>query len=189
MCTSRGNGGGGGGSPLKAGNPETINTYYSRGVAGISGSYNAEALDATFDSSTGILTLDYAADKEWEDSGSRYNKRQYVDITVRNGIINGRPVNVDFANNNIKSVDAPLHLTEGTEKMLRNNDFEYSSKSKKWEKGYKGYYAEGNVLHVDKSLPNDISQYKSIKGNTYDLRGSIKKAGFKWNGANKSWDK
>lgn len=182
-------GGGGGGNPLMSGQPEKVSTYYSRGVAGISGYYNDEALDAKFDKASGVLTLDYAEDKEWSDGNRTSNKRQYLDITVENGIINGKPVNVDFSNNRIKSVDAPSKLTGETERLLRKNDFEYSSKTKRWEKGYKGYYTDGNTLHVDKALPNDLTKYTRIKGNTYDLKSDIKKAGFKWNGAEKSWDK
>ena len=182
VCSS--GGGGGAAKILTQGQPQTISTYYNK-KALYGPKYNDEALDATFDSKSGELKLDFADNKDWGKSNSN---RSYLDITVQNGIINGNPVNLDISNSKIKTIDA-VNLSGKSEKLLRDNGFEYSSKSKKWEKGYKGYYSEGKTLHVDKNLPSDLSKFDTIKGNTFDVKSDIKKAGFKWDGANKAWTK
>lgn len=175
-------------SPLKKGEPETVRTYYSRGVSGYN-YYGDEALDAQFDADTGELSLKYAQDKEWDDDNKPSNKRQYLTITVQNGMINGNPVNLDLNNPNIKTIDA-VRLDGKAERTLTNAGFGLNSRSQKWEKGYKGFSTEGSTLYADSALPESFSGITRIKTKYGAVDTSIiKKAGFKWNGTDKVWEK
>jgi len=173
-------------SPLLNGAPQSIRTIYKKSFMG-GGTYNDEVLDATFNTSTGELTFDWASDKTWDNSHPT-NKHIGVDINVQNGMINGRPVNLDLSNSTIKSIDAP-NIGSSAEKTLRSNGFDYSSFDKKWIKGYQGFKEQGTTLYLDSKIPNDLSKFKEIKGNTYPNRVAIKKAGFKWDSSSQSWKK
>lgn len=173
-------------SPLMQGEPETIRTYYQRGAMG--GFYKDEALDASFDAQNGQLTLDYAQDKDWENTAPT-NKQRKVEITVQNGMINGNPVNLDLNDNSIKTIDA-VRLSSAAEHSLTRAGFGLNSRTNKWERGYKGYSKEGSTLYVDSALPDSFTGITRIKTKygAVDTR-IIKQAGFKWNGQDKLWEK
>lgn len=175
-------------NPLTQGEAQTISTYYDRGT--IFGSpYKDEALDAEFDSSTGVLKLGYAQDKEWNEGNHSTNKRQYLDITVQNGIINGEPVNLDLSDGSIKEIEA-VRLSSKSERTLEKAGFGLNSRTKRWEKDYKGYSTEGSTLYADSALPDNFSGITKIKTKygAVDTK-PIKAAGFKWNGTDKVWEK
>ena len=102
---SSGMGAGKGNQPLQKGKAEKISTYYRRGALG--GYYHDEALDAKFDKATGMLTFSSASDKEWR-VVAKTNKTKHVDITVQNGAINGRPINVNLNSTAIQSISAAI---------------------------------------------------------------------------------
>lgn len=180
-------GSGGGNSPILSGKPESIETVYHRNTY-YGSAYDDEALDASFDKKTGELKFDYAKDKDWDNTHST-NKRQGLTITVENGMINGKLINVDLGSKKIKAISAP-NLSEKAQETLKKSGFDFNSASKKWEKGYKGYSVSGNTLHVDSKLPNNFSSYSRIKTKygAVDTK-PIKAAGFKWNGIDKVWEK
>lgn len=194
MCTNVGGAGrssasGAGRSPLTSGEPQTISTRFHRNGVFYGQAYDDEALDASFDPKSGVLNLDWSQNKDWDDK-SQSRKYSYVDITVQNGMINSEPVNLDLSNKSIKAIaPLPKNIRPKTEKVLRENGFEYNSSSKLWERGYKGYHSSGTTLTVDSKLPDDLSKFKTISGNTYDQRSKIKASGFKWDSASKSWIK
>lgn len=171
-------------SPLSNGAAKRIHTYYSRS----GGYYGDETLDASFDASSGTLNLSKAANKSWaETTGSR----NYVDITVKNGFIDGEPVNVDINNSSIKYVTGIDNgsIKSATRDFLIDKGFGYNSYDKRWERNYKGYTKQGNTLHVDSKLPDSfagITQVKTPYG--IDTR-PLKQAGFKWNRERKLWVK
>ena len=181
---SNSGGSNGGNSPLLNGEPKTVHTYYSR-----SGNYyDTEALDAKFNAETGTLDLKFATDKSWaETTGTR----NYVDISVKNGFIDGEPVNVDINNSSIKYVTGIDNgsTKSATRDFLIDKGFGYNSYDKRWERNYKGYTKQGNTLHVDSKLPDSfagITQVKTPYG--IDTR-PLKQAGFKWNRERKLWVK
>lgn len=179
---------GGARGPLTSGEPQTISTRYRRGTM-FGSSYDDEALDAKFDSSTGVLKLNYAEDKDWSDNDAPSNKFRHLDITVQNGMINGQPVNLDLNNGNIKAIDA-VSLSSKAEDTLSKAGFGLNSRTKLWEKGYKGYSTEGSTLYADSALPDSFSGITRIKTKygAVDTR-PIKQAGFKWNPTDKVWEK
>lgn len=184
---SSGGAGGSGGAPLTKGRPETVSTYYRRGTFG--GFYNDEALDAKFDARTGELSFSSAKDKDWAND-PKTNKTKHVDITVENGAINGKTVNVNLNSDKIKSISAPNNSKiADTIKKNYGDKFGYNPSSKKYERGYKGYTSNGKTLSIQNALPSNLSSFSVIKGNTYDHRAAIKKAGFKWDGRTKTWRK
>ncbi len=193
MCGNMGGGGSGGsggtsgGSPLKQGSPETIETRYRKGFMG---GYDDEALDAKFDSKTGELSFGYAEDKEWYEGNRQSNKYQHVTITVENGMINGKPVNLDLENSKVKTISAPNNLGNKAQDTFRKNGFDFNSSSQKWEKGYKGYSVKDGILNVDSKLPDNFNGIKAIK-TKYGVVDTkpIKQAGFKWDGTQKLWVK
>lgn len=173
-------------SPLTNGEPQTVSTYYNK-KAMFGSRFVDEALDASFDASAGVLSLGYAENKEW---GKQNVNRAYVDITVKNGIINGKPVNVDIGSSSIKAVSTTANLSSKTENLLRNNGFEYNSADKQWQKNYVGYAKKGNTLYADTKLPSDLSGITQVKTKygAVDTK-PLKQAGFKWSPNDKVWKK
>lgn len=180
-------------SPIYQGEPVTIRTIYKKNWDG-TGRYDAEAYDAKFNSETGELSLDYASDKEFDNSHPS-NKHKSVDITVASGMIDGSPVNLNLNNPSIKTINAnsPKYLSAEAQKTIRAAGFEYDShyseKGGRWVKGYKGYSSSGSHLRVDSAIPDDLSSFTRISGETYAVRDRIKRAGFKFDGQSKEWVK
>lgn len=172
-------------SPLTTGDSVKVSAWYRFS------DWSDYAYDAKFDEASGELIVDYAQDKEWENKMSaRSSGRKYVDITVKNGFVNGKAVNVDLSCESISGISVKFSkLDKETTDLFMSFGFRYNSKSGKWEKGYVGYSIDGDTVIVGSNLPEDLSMYTTVKGNTYDFRTEIKSAGFKWDGQSKAWTK
>ena len=173
-------------TPLLKGQPKTINTRYYKGFGK---NYDDEALDADFDAETGELSLNYAQNKDWNDDNRPSNKYQLLSITVDNGMINGDPVNLNLTNSKIKYISAPKNLGKESQTTLRKNGFDFNSTLDKWEKGYKGYSINGDILTIDSKIPDSFTGIKKIKTKYGTDTRAIKAAGYKWNSSDKVWEK
>lgn len=178
-------------SPIVSGEAEVIHGMY-KGKDPVTGRgiYTVEAFDASFNAETGELSLDYAKEKEFDNSHPT-NKHKAVDITIQSGVADGRAINLDLSNSAVKSINAsnPNYMSSDNVSLLRSAGFDYSSGDKKWIKGYRGYTIKGDHLIADSVLPNDLSGIKRISGQTKQHKEAIKRAGYKWDWGSSEWVK
>ncbi len=170
---------------LLKGEPESKYIYYDKWA----NRYEIDAYDAKAEGDT--LIFDYAADKDWDNERSS-SKRRYLTVTVKNGIIDGEPVNIDLDKAKYVEGIAPARddrTMSRTQRMLQNKGFSYNSTKDKWEKNYKGYEKQGTHLVVDHTVPSDLSGITTIKTPYGIDTSAIKKAGFSWDREAKVWKK
>lgn len=116
----------------------------------------------------------------------------FVDVTVKNGFIDGEPVNLNLNSPKIQTISgigSPQYESRQMVRTLNDHGFGYKKSESKWVKGYEGFEKTGSTITLDSGFPKSLEGITRIKGNTYEYKKEIKSAGFKWDGATKEWVK
>lgn len=148
------------------------------------GDYTRKVYDASF-VEDGKIAFSKAYG-EWSNGRSSsvvtYKLKQGIAVDADNTV---KTHNIKWEN--VQEINNPPY---GAGKFLREKGFIYDSDKKSYKRpdeSYQGFTSKGTTLRVDSKLPSNLSNFKEIKGNTYEFKTQIKNAGFKWNG--KSWIK
>lgn len=176
-------------APLIKGEPVTITSRYDSRASGYGGRSIDDSVFVAVSSENGVINLDRATPSFDKGRYSKSSPFSEVSYTITNGIQVDKHGRVTDYNINWNNVNEVKGANKSMNDFLESKGLRYNPDTQTHQRGYKGYTITNGVAKIGQVFPDSLDGVTRISGNTYGFRDKIKRAGFVWDGATKTWVK